>query len=132
MSQESIFCYKYSAKDNKEVQEIRRKYLPQSENKLEELKRLDRMVQDSGMIEALCAGIGGLMVFGLGMCLAMQVLGSGILVIVLGVLLGIIGVVSMVAAYPIYRRIYNRAKEQHTPRILELSEELSYGNQSTV
>ena len=132
MSQESIFCYKYSAKDNKEVQEIRRKYLPQSENKLEELKRLDRMVQDSGMIEALCAGIGGLMVFGLGMCLAMQVLGNGILVIVLGVLLGIIGVVSMVAAYPIYRRIYNRAKEQHTPRILELSVELSYGNQSTV
>ena len=132
MSQESIFCYKYSAKDNKEVQEIRRKYLPQSENKLEELKRLDRMVQNSGMIEALCAGIGGLMVFGLGMCLAMQVLGNGILVIVLGVLLGIIGVVSMVAAYPIYRRIYNRAKEQHTPRILELSEELSYGNQSTV
>ncbi len=132
MSQESIFCYKYSAKDNKEVQEIRRKYLPQSENKLEELKRLDRMVQDSGMIEALCAGIGGLMVFGLGMCLAMQVLGSGILVIVLGVLLGIIGVVSMVAAYPIYRRIYNRAKEQHTPRILELSEELSYGNESVV
>ena len=132
MSQESIFCYKYSAKDNKEVQEIRRKYLPQSENKLEELKRLDRMVQDSGMIEALCAGIGGLMVFGLGMCLAMQVLGNGILVIVLGVLLGIIGVVSMVAAYPIYRRIYNRAKEQHTPRILELSEELSYGNESVV
>ena len=132
MSQESIFCYKYSAKDNKEVQEIRRKYLPQSENKLEELKRLDRMVQDSGMIEALCAGIGGLMVFGLGMCLAMQVLGSGILVIVLGVLLGIIGVVSMVAAYPIYRRIYNRAKEQHTPRILELSEELSYVNETAV
>lgn len=132
MSQESIFCYKYSAKDNKEVQEIRRKYLPQSENKLEELKRLDRMVQDSGMIEALCAGIGGLMVFGLGMCLAMQVLGSGILIIVLGVLLGIIGMVSMVAAYPIYRKVYNRAKEQHTPRILELSEELSYGNELTV
>ena len=132
MSQESIFWYKYSAKDNKEVQEIRRKYLLQSENKLEELKRLDRMVQDSGMIEALCAGIGGLMVFGLGMCLAMQVLGSGILVIVLGVLLGIIGVLSMVAAYPIYRKVYNRAKEQHTPRILELSEELSYENQSTV
>lgn len=132
MSQEGIFCYKYSAKDNKEVQEIRKKYLPQGENKLEELRRLDQMVQNSGMIEALCTGIGGLMVFGLGMCMAMQVLGNGILMVVLGVLLGIIGMVSMVAAYPIYRSVYNRTKEQHTPRILELFEELSYVKETAV
>lgn len=41
MNQENTFTYKYSAKENKEVQEIRKKYLPQSESKLDELKRLD-------------------------------------------------------------------------------------------
>lgn len=125
MSQENTFSYKYSAKENKEVLEIRKKYLPQSESKLDELKRLDRVVQNSGMSESLCAGIGGLLVFGLGLCLTMQVIGSGVLMLVLGVLLGIAGIICMVAAYPIYRLIFDKAKKKYVPRILELAEELS-------
>lgn len=125
MNQENTFSYKYSAKENKEVQEIRKKYLPQSENKLDELKRLDEAVQNSGMLEALCAGIGGLLVFGLGMCFAMQVIGSGALMVALGVLLGIAGMVCMVAAYPIYRSVFSKTKAKYAPRILELTEELS-------
>ena len=125
MNQENTFSYNYSAKENKEVQKIRKKYLPQSESKLDELKRLDGVVQNSGMLEALCAGIGGLMVFGLGMCLGMKVIGSGALAIALGVLLGIIGIVGMAVAYPIYRSVYCKTKEKYTPRILELTEELS-------
>lgn len=125
MNQENTFSYKYSAKENKEVQEIRKKYLPQSESKIDELKRLDEVVQNSGMLESLCAGIGGLLVFGLGMCFAMQVIGSGVLMIALGVLLGIAGMVCMVAAYPIYRSVFTKTKEKYKPRILELTEELS-------
>lgn len=128
MNQENTFSYKYSAKENKEVQEIRKKYLPQSESKLDELKRLDEAVQNSGMLEALCAGIGGLLVFGLGMCFAMQVIGSGALMVALGVLLGIAGVVCMVAAYPIYRSVFSKTKAKYVPRILELTEELSSDN----
>lgn len=125
MSKDITFNYSYSAKENKEVLEIRKKYLPQSESALDELKRLDAYVQSSGMVQALCAGIGGFLMFGLGMCLSMQVIGSGVLVIVLGVLLGIMGIAGMIAAYPIYRLIFNKAKEKNTPRILELTEELS-------
>ena len=36
MNQENTFSYEYSAKENKEIQEIRKKYLPQSESKLED------------------------------------------------------------------------------------------------
>lgn len=125
MNQENTFSYKYSAKENKEVQEIRKKYLPQSESKLDELKRLDEKIQNAGMIEALCSGIGGLLVFGLGMCFAMQVIGSGVLMIALGILLGIAGMVCVVAAYPIYRSVFSKTKSKYTPRILELTEELS-------
>ena len=42
MDSNITFSYKYSAKDNKEIQEIRKKYLPKTESKLEELKRLER------------------------------------------------------------------------------------------
>ncbi len=125
MSQEKIFSYQYSAKENREVEEIRRRYMPQSESKMEELMRLDRMVQSSGMVEGLTTGIGGLLIFGLGMCFAMQVLAEGILFIILGVLIGIVGAVLMAAAYPVYRRIYKKAKEKNAPRILELAAELS-------
>ena len=101
---------------------IRKKYLPQEETKLEELKRLDHMVRNSGVTESLCAGIGGCLIFGLGLCLAMEVIGH---MIWLGVILGLFGTVGMLAAFPVYRKCFNRAKAKHTPRILELAAELS-------
>ena len=125
MNQDTTFVYKYSAKENKEVQEIRNKYLPREESKLEELKRLDYMVQRSGIIESLCFGIGGALVFGLGLCLAMQIIGNGIFMITLGVFLGIIGMCGMFAAYPVYRKVFSATKEKYTPRILELTAELT-------
>lgn len=123
MNQET-FIYSYSAKENREIQEIRSKYLPREESKLDELKRLDSTVQSSGIIESLCLGIGGALIFGLGLCLAMQVIGEGVIAIALGVLLGLIGTAGMIVAYPIYRKIFNRTKAKLAPRILELSAEL--------
>ena len=72
---ENVFSYTYSATCNLEVLNMRKKYLPREETKLEELKRLDSLVQNSGVIESLCAGIGGCMIFGLGLCLVMEVIG---------------------------------------------------------
>ena len=122
---ENTFSYQYSAKENAEVQAIRKKYLPRSESKLEELKRLDEAVQTSGMVESLCAGIGGLLMFGLGMCLAMKVIGSGLVMMVVGILIGIIGIAGMLIAYPVYRKVFAATKEKYAPRILQLAEELS-------
>lgn len=128
MNQETTFIYNYSAKENKEVQEIRSKYLPREESKLEELKRLDYTVQNSGMIESLCAGIGGVLIFGLGLCLAMQVIGIGVFSIVLGILLGIVGIIGMIIAYPVYRKMMQKAKAEYAPRILQLTNELMMKN----
>ena len=132
MNQETTFIYKYSAKENAEVQAIRKKYLPREESKFEELKRLDEMVQNSGTLESLCFGIGGALIFGFGLCLAMQVIGSGIFAIVLGVLLGIVGMVSMIVAYPIYRKVFGKTKEKLAPRILELTAELTVEKNSAL
>lgn len=122
MSNENTFHYTYNASQNQEVLRIRKKYLPQEESKLEELKRLDNLVQTSGMTESLCAGIGGALIFGLGMCLAMEIIGH---MVWLGVILGLIGMTGMLFAYPVYRKFFEKAKEQYAPRILQLTEELS-------
>ena len=122
MNNESTFSYSYSAKENQEVLNIRKKYLPWEETKLEELMRLDHQVQSSGIIESLCAGICGALIFGLGMCLAMEIIGH---MVWLGVIIGLIGAVGMLLAYPVYRKFFVKAKEQYAPRILQLAEELS-------
>ena len=122
MEQKEGFSYTYSAPANQEVLNIRRKYLPQEESKLDELKRLDHLVQNSGAVESLCAGVGGCLIFGLGLCFAMQVIGNAMW---LGILLGLIGAVGMIFAYPIKQRVYNRTKAEHTSRILELTIELT-------
>lgn len=125
MNQDTTFIYNYSAKENKEIQDIRSKYLSREESKLEELKRLDYTVQNAGMIESLCAGIGGALIFGMGLCLTMKIIGSGIFFMIIGVLLGIVGMIGMLSAYPVYRRVFNKTKTKYASRILELAEELS-------
>ena len=122
MSSENTFSYTYSAKENQEVLAIRKKYMPREETKLEELKRLDNMVQNSGVMEALIVGILGCLVFGLGMCLAMKVIGNAMW---LGILLGIVGAIGMGFAYPVNRKYYNKVKSKYLPRILELTAELT-------
>ena len=125
MDQNTGFTYRYSAKEQKEVQEIRKKYLPKSESKLDELKRLDRAVEKSGTVLSLVIGIIGCLIFGTGMCLAMEVIGGGQLFMILGIIVGIIGAAVIIAAYPIYKKIVRQAKAKYAPRILELIDELS-------
>ena len=115
------FTYNYSAVRNKEVESIRRKYLPEEESKLETLKRLDYKVQSAGMIESLCIGIIGALVFGIGVCFFLDVFAGAVW---LTALFMIIGTLLMIPAYPIYRRIAHRTKEKLTPEILRLSEEI--------
>ena len=92
MNQQNTFSYSYSAQENQEVLNIRKKYLPREETQLEELKRLDQTVQNSGIVAALTLGIGSCLVFGMGMCFGLGVLGS---VIWPCVPLGLIGAVGM-------------------------------------
>ena len=105
------FTYNYSASINKEVAEIRKKYMLREENKLEELKRLDNEVQTAGTTPSLIVGILSSLIFGVAMCMALKVIGGGI---ILGVLIGIIGTAGMIAAFPVYRYYSKTAKaEKH-------------------
>ena len=117
----NTFSYNYSAARNKEVEAIRRKYVPREENKLDLLKQLDNRVQMAGMIQGLCFGIIGALVFGIGICFFLDVFAGAVW---LTALFMIIGTLLMIPAYPIYRRIAHRTKEKLTTEILRLSEEI--------
>ena len=117
----TTFNYTYSAARNKEVESIRNKYMPREESKLETLKRLDYRVQSAGMIEGLCLGIIGALVFGVGMCFFLDVFAGAAW---LTAILMICGTLLMIPAYPIYRRIARKTKAELTPEILRLSDEI--------
>ena len=115
------FRYSYSATQNKEVESIRNRYLPKEENKLEILKKLDSRVQSAGMIESLCLGIVGALVFGVGMCFGLDALHGADF---LAFLFGLVGTAMMLPAYPLYKRISKKTKARFSPEILRLSEEI--------
>ena len=117
----NAFSYNYSATRNKEVESIRRKYMPHEESKLERLKKLDLRVQTAGTIESLCFGIVGALVFGVGLCFFLDVFAGEVWITAL---LMVLGAAIMIPAYPIYRRIARKTKTELTPEILRLSEEI--------
>lgn len=124
MDKDTVFKYSYCAATNREVQEIRKKYLPREESKLEELKRLDSQVQEAGVLISLVLGIGGFLVFGLGICMTLDIITGGI---ILGVLLAILGSAGMIAAYPAGLIRKSKVRTKLTPRILQLTEEMMQG-----
>ena len=120
----ATFSYQYSAKINKEVENIRKKYMLHEESKLDTLKKLDRRVQSARMIESLCLGVIGALVFGIGLCFGLDVLAGAEW---LTVLLVASGIAIMIPAYPIYRAIEKKTRAKLAPEILRISEEIMRG-----
>ncbi len=124
MNENQNFNYTYSAKRQKEVEDIRKKYLPKEEDKFETLKRLDRDAEKPGTMAAIIVGVIGALFLGVGMCCTM-VWGSSMMIFVLGVIVGIIGIGIVSVAYPLYKKVTKKQREKIAGQILALSEELS-------
>ncbi|MBQ8280237.1 MAG: hypothetical protein IJZ23_10380 [Roseburia sp.] len=116
------FEYTYSARQQEEVEKIRRKYMPQEEDGLAKLKRLDEQVTRPGMIAGLTLGLIGTLIFGAGMSMALVWTDT---LLVAGILVGILGFITLGAAYPAYHKITEKQKAKLAPQILELTEQLS-------
>ena len=120
------FEYTYSAQRQQEVEEIRKKYLPKEEDKMEQLRRLHAVPTQKAQSASLAAGIIGALILGTGMSLCMTELGAplGRFAMVLGITVGLIGLVLVAMAYPIYNRILKKEREKIAPEILKLTDEL--------
>lgn len=127
--QQQEFRYIYSAKEQEEVKKIRQKYLPQEEDKLERLRRLDASAATKAARAAISMGVVGALVMGTGMSLVMsdfsQIVGlSGNMGMLAGICIGFAGIVLVALAYPVYQRTIKRERERLAPEILRLTEEL--------
>ncbi len=105
------------------ARQVRAEYAPGSEEegKLEQLKKLDRAARRPAEIFAYMFGIVGALVLGVGMCLAMEVIGS---MMPLGIVIGVVGIAMVTANYFLYRAILRSRKKKYAKEIVSLSDEL--------
>ena len=106
-----VFQYTYSAKQQEEIEAIRKKYLPPQEDKMEQLRRLDKSATKKGTALSI-----------VGMCCSMVWMGN---LFIPGIILGLLGIALVAAAHPVYQRVTKKEREKLASRILQLTEELS-------
>jgi len=125
------FNYIYSAKEQDEIKAIRKKYAvtEEEEDKMATLRRLDESVTQKASAVSLVFGVIGALVLGFGMSLAMTDIGKILglyseLSMVLGIVTGIVGIVLVSLAYPLYNSIVKKERERIAPEIIRLTDEL--------
>jgi hypothetical protein len=59
------------------------------------------------------------------MCLAMQVIGSGIGGMILGIVVGLIGLIGCGINYPIYKKMLEKGKKKYAYEIVQLAKEIA-------
>ena len=125
MENNNRFEYAYNAAQQNEIRKIREKYLPPADEKptdnLEKLRRLDRSVTRKSSVLALTVGILSTLILGFGMCCCLvweQTL------FVAGIVIGLIGIAGIAAAYPLYIHVTKKERERIAPEIMELTDSL--------
>ena len=118
------FTYTYSAKEQEEIKKIRDKYVPQTkeETPMEQLRRLDESATRGATVVSLIVGIVSALILGVGMCCTM--LPDWEQFFIPGIVIGVVGIAGVAAAYPIYNYMVRRRRAQLAPEIMRLSDEL--------
>ncbi|MBQ2767565.1 MAG: dihydropteridine reductase [Clostridia bacterium] len=106
------------------AESIAKDYAPKESSKLVALKKLDNKAKLPATIFTYSCGIISALVFGTGMCLGMQVIGSGIGGMISGILIGIVGLIGCSVNYPIYKKMLEKGKKKYAYEIVQLAKEI--------
>ena len=104
---------------------IAKDYAPKDNSKIVALKKLDKKAKLPATVFTYTFGIISSLIVGTGMSLAMQVIGSGVVSMVAGIVIGIIGFILCGINYPDYKRMLERDKAKYAYEIVELAREIS-------
>ena len=104
---------------------IAKDYAPKNNSKIVALKKLDNKAKLPATVFTYTFGIVSALVFGTGMCLAMQVIGNGLASMVLGIVVGIVGLIGCIFNYPIYKKMLEKGKAKYAYEIVELARQIS-------
>ena len=107
------------------AESIAKEYAPKDNSKIVALKKLDNRAKLPAVVFAYSFGIASALVVGIGMCLAMQVLGSGMAGLVAGIIIGIVGFIGCGVNYPIYKKKLEKGKARYAYEIVELARQIS-------
>ena len=124
---QETFTYTYSAQQQEEIKRIRKKYSAPEENKMDQLRRLDQRATQKAQVWSLVLGIVGALIMGSGMSLVMTDIGEMIGLsnaLIPGIVIGVIGMIPVILAYPTYNRVLKKERERIAPEILRLTDEL--------
>lgn len=126
MDNNQSFHYTYSAQQQQEIEHIRKKYLPPEEDKMERLRKLHYSATSKAKSASIAIGVIGSLILGTGMSLCMTEIGAalGAVAMVLGIVVGLIGLVLVALAYPVYNRVLKKERARIAPEILRLTDEL--------
>lgn len=115
------FHYTYSAKQQEEIKNIRKKYAAPEEDKMDLLRKLDHGVNQKATSVAIATGVIGTLIMGIGMCCTMV---WADIWFIPGIIIGIIGIAILCCAYPLYNHTLKNERERIAPEILRLTDEL--------
>ena len=93
---------------------------------MEQLRKLHAIPTQKAQAASLAVGVIGAMILGTGMSLCMTEL-SGFLggtAMFIGIPVGIVGMVLVALAYPLYNSVLEKERKKIAPEILRLSDEL--------
>lgn len=126
MENKETFKMTYSAQQQEEVNQIRKKYIPQEQDKMEQLRALDAGVDRKATRFSILVGLLGTLIMGMGMSLSMSDFGKilGEHGMPAGIVIGVIGIVVLACAYPLYNFILKKERERIAPEIIRLTDEL--------
>lgn len=111
------------------AEQIANEYAPKDTSKVKALKRLDNKVKLPATIFTYTFGIVCSLILGVGMCLAMKVIGDGsALWMALGIVIGCFGILGVSINYPIYKKFLNSRKNKYASDIISLAKEISEEN----
>jgi len=104
------------------AESIAKDYVPKENSKIIALKKLDNRAKLPATIFTYSWGIVFALVFGTGMSLAMQVIGSSIAI---GIIVGVVGLIGCGVNYPIYRKLLEKGKAKYAYEIVQLAREIA-------
>ena len=108
------------------AEKIAAEYAQKPASKLIALQKLDQKAKLPSILFAFTFGTLGALILGVGMCLCMGQIGTGLaFAMPLGVAVGVLGIVMVSVNYPIYRKLLARGKKKYAFEVMELAKEIA-------
>lgn len=112
--------------DKTYAEKIASEYAPKETRKVVALRKLDNRAKRPANIFAYTFGIVMSLLFSVGMCLSMKVIGNGSNVyMIIGVIAGLIGIAGVSVNYLIYKRIREKSMDKYAADILALAGQIA-------